>query len=195
MAATLRRSAEGLAYKAMLHTCKGFGYPPCKVTPSKLLTLGLIVASAILGGRTASSGSPTRPSASQERESTPQHTPNEEAIAAYQEGETAYQRKDMANAARAYESAVKIDPSFGIAWLRLGRAKMFLRQPVQAEAAFQKFLELSPDDPDALANLAWALTAEKKYGEAIDVLKKQLAIEPNVGDVYQRIGDAYMQMK
>jgi tetratricopeptide (TPR) repeat protein len=101
----------------------------------------------------------------------------------------------MANAARAYESAVKIDPSFGIAWRQLGRAKMFLRQPAQAEAAFQKFLELSPDDPDALANLAWALMAEKKYDEAIDLLRKQLAIEPNVGEVYQRIGDAYMQMK
>jgi tetratricopeptide (TPR) repeat protein len=182
--------------ESVVSTGEGLSYPPCTVTLVKFLGLGLgvLLCAATAAGQTSKSGSETMQPTQSVREPAPRNVPNDEAITAYEEGQAAYKRKEMAHAAQAFESAVKIDPQMEIAWRDLGRARMSLRQPVQAEAAFRKFLELSPDDPNALANLAWALTAEKKYNEAIDVLRKQLDIDPDVGDVYQRIGDAYMQM-
>lgn len=179
-----------------LVTGKGFSYSSCTVTLLKLFGFGLslLLCAAITVAQTPNTESETEQQAKHSGESVPEHVPKPEAVVAYREGEAAYKSKDMANAAKAFEAAIKIDPEFAIAWRGLGRAKMSLRQPVQAEAAFRKFMELSPDHPYALANLAWALTAEKKYNEAIDALKKQLEITPDVGDVYQQIGDAYMRM-
>ena len=176
---------------------RGFGYPPCIVTLMRLLRLGLgvVLCAATAAGQTPQAGSETEQRAQQESEPASHHVPKPEAIAAYQEGEAALGRKDMANAAQAFESAIKIDPEFAAAWRGLGHARLSLRQPVQAEAAFRNLLELSPDNPDALSSLAWALTAQKKYNESIDVLRKQLAIEPDVGDTHQRIADVYLRMK
>jgi tetratricopeptide (TPR) repeat protein len=175
-------------------------YHPCIVTHCKYLGMGLsVLLCALAAGTAAGQASQTEPEtklpAQQVAEPAPQHVPKPEALAVYQEGEAAYKRKDMVNAAQAFESAVKIDPEFAAAWRGLGDARLSLRQSAEAEAAFRKLLELSPGDTNALSSLAWVLAAEKKYGEAIDALRKQLAIEPDVGDTYQRIGDVYMRMK
>jgi tetratricopeptide (TPR) repeat protein len=166
------------------------------VTLLKLLGLGLcaVLCAATAVGQTPQGEPETQLPAQQEGEAAAPHVPNHEAVSVYQEGQAAYQRKEMVNAAQAFESAVKIDPEFAAAWRGLGNARLSLHQPAQAEVAFRKVVELSPDDPSALSSLAWALAAEKKYSESIDVLRKQLAIEPDVGDTYQRIGDVYLRM-
>jgi len=163
----------------------------------RLLGLGLsvVLCAATAAGQASQPGPESEQPAQSAGEPAAQHVPNHEAVSAYQAGQAAYLRKDMMNAAQAFESAVKIDPDFAAAWLQLGRVRLSLHQPVQAEAAFRRFLELSPDNPEALSGLAWALTAEKKYNEAIDALRKQLTIAPDVGDTYQRIGDVYIRMK
>ncbi|MGA8221323.1 MAG: tetratricopeptide repeat protein [Candidatus Acidiferrales bacterium] len=176
------------------------GYHVRTVTYFRLLGVGLGVVlcaltAAMAGAQTSQGGQETEQPPQQAGDAAAQHVPKPEAFAAYAEGQAAYKRKDMANAARAFESAVKLDAEFGIAWVSLGRTRMALRQPEQAEAAFRRFLELVPDNAYALADLGWALVAEKKYVEAIEVMRKQLAINPDAGDVYQRIGDAYMQMR
>ena len=158
--------------------------------------LGLCVLLCIanaFGQQVPNGGSETKERAQQEDVLAPQHVPKSEALAAYQQGLAAYKRKDIANAAHAYESAVAIDPDLGVAWGELGRARMLLRQLEPAEVAFRKFVELSPDNPYARTALAWVLTAEKKYGEAIDVLHQELAIYPDIGDAHQQIADVYMQ--
>jgi tetratricopeptide (TPR) repeat protein len=176
---------------------EALGYPTCKVTPIKFIGLGLSVLLCVVNTaaqQTPNSNPETRKQTQPEDEQAPQHVPKSEAVVAYQEGLAAYKRKDIANAARAYESAVAIDPEFGIAWQELGRAKMLLRQPEPAEAAFRKLLALSPNDPYACTSLAWVLAAEKKYSEAIDVLQQELALYPDLADAHQQIADLYMRI-
>jgi tetratricopeptide (TPR) repeat protein len=193
---TKSRQDAGGTEEGVLFTGEGLGYPSYTVTHWKFLGLGLgvVLWAATAVGQTSQPGPETEQPTQQAGEAAAQHFPKPEAVAAYQEGQAAYKRKDMTNAARAFETAVKADPEFGSAWVALGRTRMALRQPERAEAAFRKFVELFPDNAYALANLDWALVAERKYTEAIEVMRKQLAINPDDGEIYQRIGDAYLRM-
>src|SRR5271163_341596 len=112
------------------------GYPPRTVTLMKHLGLGLCV---VLCAATAA-GQASQPGPENEQPAG-QHVPNHEAVSAYLAGQAAYERKDMVNAAQAFESAVKIDPEFAAAWGGLGNARLSLHQPAQAEAAFRKVVE------------------------------------------------------
>lgn len=54
-------------------------------------------------------------------------------------------------AALRYQEATKWDPGMAEAWLRLGEAREKLKDNEKARAAYEKFLELTPEGKDAEA--------------------------------------------
>ena len=71
---------------------------------------------------------------------------------------------------------------------------MYIRNYVDAEVAFRKYLALAPDDHLAYLNMAWVLYNERNYSEEVTLLTKRLADVPNDGDANARLGSAYLAL-
>ena len=110
-------------------------------------------------------------------------------------------RGDSAGAIADLESAVAAgkaakQPAESIAWAewQLGSDHFTLGKLAQAESFYRQSLETYPNYYRALAGLAQVRAAQKKYGEAIDLYRKAVAILPMpeyiaaLGDVYRKIG-------
>ncbi|MGA8036945.1 MAG: tetratricopeptide repeat protein [Candidatus Acidiferrales bacterium] len=117
-----------------------------------------------------------------------------EAVDQFKRGQDQAKRKNWANAIAAFESAVKIDPQYPEAWRELGRAHMYAREYPEAEAAFTRYLALSPNDHLAYMNMAWALFNQGKYQQDVDMLLKRLDAAPLDGDALYRLGIAYLAL-
>ncbi len=135
---------------------------------------------------------PPASSGAKDSAETPSHAP--EAVDQFKRGQEQATRKNWANAIAAFESAVKIDPQYPEAWRELGRAHMYAREYPEAEAAFKKFLTLSPSDHLAYLNMAWVLFSEGKYQQDVDMLLKRLDAAPLDGDALYRLGVAYLAL-
>lgn len=98
---------------------------------------------------------------------------------------------DAATAAASYISAAERWPDNILAWLGLGNSYYANGELDLAEAAYRRLLELEPDHPIALNNLAQVLADRGCYEEAVDVLDTALkAAEFNKGMV-----DAILQTR
>ncbi len=53
-----------------------------------------------------------------------------------------------------------------------------MKRPEEAERVYRKALELEPNNPETLDNLALALRTANGFDEAADLLRRALAIEP-----------------
>ncbi len=118
-----------------------------------------------------------------------------EAEALYKQGQAEAKLGNYANATEIYQSALKIDPKYANAWRELGRSYMYIPDFLDAEAAFRKYLALSPDDHLAYLNMAWVLYDEKKYSEEVNLLEKRVADVPYDGDAHTRLGAAYLALQ
>lgn len=146
------------------------------------------------GGAIASSLSPSVSSPSEAEPLPAPHVLSPETRDIYKRGEEEAKRKNWANAIEAFSSAVKADPQYADAWRELGRAHMYIRNYVDAEVAFRKYLALAPDDHLAYLNMAWVLYSERNYSEEVTLLTKRLADSPNDGDANARLGSAYLAL-
>ena len=95
-----------------------------------------------------------------------------------------------AEAATAYQTALKLDPRSAEAWFKLGLAYQDSRRPDRAEEAYRRALEIRPGLAEAEANLGVVLQAQgdlegakRAYGRAI------LAMPSAFGRVAQALGD------
>jgi tetratricopeptide (TPR) repeat protein len=87
-------------------------------------------------------------------------------------------------------------PAESLAWAewQLGSEHFAIGNLDQAEAYYQRSLETYPNYYRALAGLAQVRAAQKRYGEAIDLYQKAIAILPMpdyaaaLGDVYEKMG-------
>ena len=60
-----------------------------------------------------------------------------------------------------------------------------------AEYYFNKVLQMSPDNPNALTYLGATLLNEKRYPQSIAIFKKSIGINPNDLNAYSNMGKAY----
>ncbi|MGH9685426.1 MAG: DUF3857 domain-containing protein [Candidatus Acidiferrales bacterium] len=136
-------------------------------------------------------GSPT---ANSPLNSASPYSPLPGAAALYKQGRAEARLGNYANAARSYQSALKIDPKYANAWRELGRSYMYIPDFPDAEAAFRKYLALSPEDRLTYLNMDWVLNDEKKYSEDVDLLQKRVANAPGDGDAHTRLGAVYLAL-
>lgn len=124
---------------------------------------------------------------------------NKELNDTYNAGMDAMTQKNYPAAIEALNKASQLDPSQVAVWSQLGEAHMqFAKTKTgpdydaeigQALLAYQKSIELKPDDAGAHNNYALALGQAKKFDEMQAELKKAADLDPqNAGKYYYNLG-------
>jgi tetratricopeptide (TPR) repeat protein len=78
-----------------------------------------------------------------------------------------------------FETAIREYPQYDMAYNGLGAVQMQMNDVEGARQSFSKALELNPDFAGANRNLARILLVERKNGEALPLLLRSLATEPD----------------
>lgn len=78
-------------------------------------------------------------------------------------------------AAALYRQVLEVRPASVRAWVDLGNAEATRRRADEAEKAYRRALDISPDDRDALNNLAWLLLEEGTRLEEAEALAAKAA--------------------
>jgi tetratricopeptide (TPR) repeat protein len=100
-----------------------------------------------------------------------------------------YRRAEWAEAIKAYAAATRIAPSYTLAYNQLGYCYEFLGRYAEAEAAFQKYIELLPGDPNPYDSYAELLMKMGNYRGSIEQYDKALAIDPKFATAYIGAGN------
>jgi len=83
----------------------------------------------------------------------------------------------LTEAETVYRDLLESDPGAALLWLNLGNVQLARGLEADAEHAYRKSLELDPDQPDALNNLAWLLLEhEADLSEAEVLARSAVAI-------------------
>ncbi len=115
------------------------------------------------------------------------------ALSAYLQGLQARRQGKNLEAVKLFESAVKDDPDFALAYSRLAETDSTLGYDSQAEQASRKALELSPQLPLAEKYLIEGNHARvmKDNKKAVETYEKLAASLPGDGDVQLTLGNLY----
>ncbi|HVT87539.1 MAG TPA: tetratricopeptide repeat protein [Tepidisphaeraceae bacterium] len=95
-----------------------------------------------------------------------------------------------ADAAKAYQRAVELNPEFVEAWNNMGVAFADLGRTEEAITAYRRTIELRPDSPNPYTNLSHALREQGLLDEAIAAARQALACDPNFPDAFNNLGVA-----
>jgi tetratricopeptide (TPR) repeat protein len=79
------------------------------------------------------------------------------------------------DAATLYRQVLEVRPLSVRGWVDLGNAEATLQRPGEAERAYRRALEISPEDRDALNNLAWLLLEGRARLEEAEALATKAA--------------------
>jgi len=124
---------------------------------------------------------------------------NAELNTAFNEGMTAMTNKQFDQAVASFTKASEIGPTQLAVWQQLGEAYVKLAETktgadydaniTKSLEAYQKSIELKPDDPASHNNYALALAKAKKFPEMQAELKKAADLDPaNGGKYYYNLG-------
>jgi tetratricopeptide (TPR) repeat protein len=117
--------------------------------------------------------------------------PNDEranaAIAGYYFGQ-----QDFPQAITYYKKATELEPKYSSAFNLLGYAYRQNNDNANAEAAFKKYIELIPNDPNPYDSYAELLLKEGKFDDSITQYRKALSIDTNFINAHQGIGMALL---
>jgi len=108
-------------------------------------------------------------------------------VAAYPKDERAHNllgnhyfgQQEYVLAIEEYKKATQIALGFSQPYNQLGYAHRFLGNYTEAEKAFQKYIELIPDDPNPYDSYAESLMKMGKYDASIESYQKALTLNPN----------------
>lgn len=117
-------------------------------------------------------------------------------LAGYLIQKGAQDRHFLPRAAEVLESVVQKHPGYALAHRTLGNLYYDLNLTEKAEIAYQRYLELYPQDPNYLTDYGTVLLANGKTNQAIDAYKKAISLFPdhyhaafNLSIAYQRLND------
>jgi tetratricopeptide (TPR) repeat protein len=97
--------------------------------------------------------------------------------AAFAEGQTLMSAKHLPEAADKFDAAVAADPKLASAWYALAVVRRRLGQCTSAIAAYRRYAELAPDEPEPYYGLGLCLRETGDRAGAIEALKHYVAIE------------------
>ena len=102
---------------------------------------------------------------------------------------TYFGRQEYQNAIDHFVKATEINAAFSQPYNQMGYAYRFLGKYGEAEAAFKKYVELIPGDPNPYDSYAELLMKMGRFDESIAMYNKALAIDPNFVASYIGIGN------
>ncbi len=97
-------------------------------------------------------------------------------------GDLLTRERRFADAVRAYEQALALRPTVAALWQNLGLCLHRMGALARAQASLQRAVELDPGDTGKLLNLAALLLAQQREVEALPVIRKALALRPDLSD-------------
>jgi tetratricopeptide (TPR) repeat protein len=106
-----------------------------------------------------------------------------DAVKLFERGTRSLQNQKFADAAKDFESAVKIYPGYAEAWLNLGRARVSLDALAPAREAFLRGAELDPQMAGPPAELGLLAARQNDLTAAARYLDESLRLDP--GNSYQ----------
>ncbi len=117
-------------------------------------------------------------------------------------GALAYQTGEMATAVQEFQAALAIDSENADTHYQLGATYLLMAFPenanepdaenlTAAQKEFEQALSLSPDKPEALVGLSNVYMFQNKADEAIELLEKAVAQDPNMREALFALGRAY----
>ncbi len=92
-------------------------------------------------------------------------------------GNAFFATQEWSKAVAAFEKATAIDASYSQPYNQMGYSYRFLGQLDPAEAAFKKYVELIPDDPNPYDSYAELLMKRGRFDESIEMYKKALGVD------------------
>jgi tetratricopeptide (TPR) repeat protein len=93
-----------------------------------------------------------------------------------------------------YQKITELDPKDTDSWLMLGRLQKVAQNSVDAEKAYQKVLDIEPDNEDALTGLAMVYADLGQNEQAALILKKLSDKNPSAKSL-RALASAYEQMR
>lgn len=97
-------------------------------------------------------------------------------------------------AAEEYREAIDLDPEYPDAHVNLGITSADLGKPKEAELAFERAIELAPDDPLPRQELAILLMDEGRIRQAVPHLREVTKLDPENFDAFLDLGICYTQL-
>jgi type IV pilus assembly protein PilF len=119
------------------------------------------------------------------------------ARATYEQGLSHLGDKRVSLALASLQEAVRLEPAAPLYHNTLGVVYLhYLSKPAEAQAEFQKAIELDPTYAEALTNLGVTLAQQGKWEEAIVAYRKaiSLPIYPTPEVAYANLGWAYLNL-
>ena len=98
--------------------------------------------------------------------------------------------QEPAAAVGSYQRALELDPHLGDAWNNLGVAFNRLGNHAEAEACFEKFVALFPQQPRGHFNLGQSLHRRGALAAATQCFEAALALQPDFADALCDLGNA-----
>ena len=99
-----------------------------------------------------------------------------------------------ARAARMYEQAIQLDPTFGDAWNSVAYCYARSGDFDKAGAAMQRYMQLLPDQPNPHDTYADILLLAGRFNEAIEEYRTALKVDPGFIESQRGIADALSLM-
>jgi tetratricopeptide (TPR) repeat protein len=98
---------------------------------------------------------------------------------------------DWTRAAKHFDRAAAIDPSWAPAQNQVGFARMALGDLPGAERALRRYVELRPNSPNAHDSLGELLMKQGRFEESIASYRKALTIDPSFTSSWEGIGNCH----
>ncbi len=101
----------------------------------------------------------------------------------------------LAEAAKAFEQAVKLDPENGNAYYGLGNVYSEMGRWADASNAYYKAVSLNKDDVEAYNNLGLALAERGQYAQAASAFEKAVKIYPKWAEPYYHLSRVRRELR
>ena len=118
---------------------------------------------------------------------------NPEAMRLENDAKDASDRDDTYAAFTSLNGAVKADPNFERAWLRLAAAQARMNQAENSIASYHRAISVDPSQPVPYKMLATYLLALRRTNDAVDAWQQWLKIDPTDADTWRMVGVAFMK--
>jgi ATP-dependent Clp protease ATP-binding subunit ClpC len=109
----------------------------------------------------------------------PRRTDRHRAVEEVERGRLLYKEKDYVAAVAAFETALRLDPTWPDAALRLGMAHEDDKQYRKAIDAYERCLRIDPTHCQAATNIGEALRKSERYDDAVRAYDRALGMKPD----------------